>query len=147
VVFFLYDLAGKGADDLIQLLKLTKRKAASDDRSHDARVLFAGDPRGITILSEPSSPLALRKKLLPLAEIAKYKSKADAWLALGSVATSTRLVDALAFAEYDWKYDSELEELATHFQGKMMTASGRKIGRNQPCPCGNGKKFKHCHGK
>ena len=22
-----------------------------------------------------------------------------------------------------------------------------KIGRNQPCPCGGGKKFKHCHGK
>jgi preprotein translocase subunit SecA len=22
-----------------------------------------------------------------------------------------------------------------------------KIGRNQPCPCGSGKKYKHCHGK
>jgi preprotein translocase subunit SecA len=22
----------------------------------------------------------------------------------------------------------------------------RKIGRNEPCPCGSGKKFKHCHG-
>lgn len=22
-----------------------------------------------------------------------------------------------------------------------------KIGRNQPCPCGSGKKFKKCHGK
>ena len=21
-----------------------------------------------------------------------------------------------------------------------------KIGRNKPCPCGNGKKYKHCHG-
>ncbi|MCP5420393.1 MAG: preprotein translocase subunit SecA [Gammaproteobacteria bacterium] len=24
---------------------------------------------------------------------------------------------------------------------------GRKIGRNEPCPCGSGKKFKHCHGR
>jgi preprotein translocase subunit SecA len=23
---------------------------------------------------------------------------------------------------------------------------GRKVGRNEPCPCGSGKKFKHCHG-
>ncbi len=23
----------------------------------------------------------------------------------------------------------------------------RKVGRNEPCPCGSGKKFKHCHGK
>ena len=22
-----------------------------------------------------------------------------------------------------------------------------KVGRNQPCPCGSGKKFKHCHGR
>ena len=22
-----------------------------------------------------------------------------------------------------------------------------KIGRNEPCPCGSGKKYKHCHGK
>jgi len=24
---------------------------------------------------------------------------------------------------------------------------GRKVGRNETCPCGSGKKFKHCHGK
>ncbi|HXN15915.1 MAG: hypothetical protein E6H59_13725 [Betaproteobacteria bacterium] len=21
------------------------------------------------------------------------------------------------------------------------------MGRNDPCPCGSGKKYKHCHGK
>jgi preprotein translocase subunit SecA len=25
--------------------------------------------------------------------------------------------------------------------------STRKVGRNEPCPCGSGKKFKQCHGK
>ncbi len=25
--------------------------------------------------------------------------------------------------------------------------NGPKIGRNDPCPCGSGKKYKHCHGK
>jgi preprotein translocase subunit SecA len=24
---------------------------------------------------------------------------------------------------------------------------GDKIGRNDPCPCGSGKKYKQCHGK
>jgi preprotein translocase subunit SecA len=24
---------------------------------------------------------------------------------------------------------------------------GRKVGRNEPCPCGSGKKFKQCHGQ
>jgi preprotein translocase subunit SecA len=24
---------------------------------------------------------------------------------------------------------------------------GNKVGRNDPCPCGSGKKYKQCHGK
>jgi preprotein translocase subunit SecA len=30
---------------------------------------------------------------------------------------------------------------------KMKTADGEKVGRNDPCPCGSGKKYKNCHGK
>jgi len=30
---------------------------------------------------------------------------------------------------------------------KPFTRQGRKIGRNEPCPCGSGKKYKQCHGK
>jgi preprotein translocase subunit SecA len=26
-------------------------------------------------------------------------------------------------------------------------ASWGKVGRNEECPCGSGKKYKHCHGK
>jgi preprotein translocase subunit SecA len=29
----------------------------------------------------------------------------------------------------------------------MDPTSWGKVGRNEPCPCGSGKKFKHCHGK
>ena len=27
-----------------------------------------------------------------------------------------------------------------------VTAGARKVGRNEPCPCGSGKKYKRCHG-
>ena len=30
--------------------------------------------------------------------------------------------------------------------GAPFVREGRKIGRNEPCPCGSGKKFKQCHG-
>jgi SEC-C motif-containing protein len=30
---------------------------------------------------------------------------------------------------------------------KTIVRSGPKIGRNDPCPCGSGKKYKHCHGR
>ncbi|MEA2080216.1 MAG: preprotein translocase subunit SecA [Pseudomonadota bacterium] len=32
-------------------------------------------------------------------------------------------------------------------QAQPFVRDGRKIGRNEPCPCGSGKKFKQCHGK
>jgi preprotein translocase subunit SecA len=28
-----------------------------------------------------------------------------------------------------------------------LAAGVPKVGRNEPCPCGSGKKFKHCHGQ
>jgi preprotein translocase subunit SecA len=28
-----------------------------------------------------------------------------------------------------------------------LKREGVKVGRNDPCPCGSGKKYKHCHGK
>lgn len=30
---------------------------------------------------------------------------------------------------------------------KPFVRQGSKVGRNQNCPCGSGKKYKHCHGK
>ncbi|EMR13353.1 protein export cytoplasm protein SecA ATPase RNA helicase [Methylophaga lonarensis MPL] len=31
-------------------------------------------------------------------------------------------------------------------QAQPFTREGEKVGRNDPCPCGSGKKYKHCHG-
>ncbi len=32
-------------------------------------------------------------------------------------------------------------------KGETVVRQGRKVGRNDPCPCGSGKKYKQCHGK
>ena len=42
------------------------------------------------------------------------------------------------------------EEEAESVDGQAVepfVRDGAKIGRNDPCPCGSGKKYKHCHGK
>jgi len=30
---------------------------------------------------------------------------------------------------------------------KVAVPAGKKVGRNEPCPCGSGKKYKHCCGR
>ena len=43
--------------------------------------------------------------------------------------------------------DVALAEAATKKKAQPMVRHTQKVGRNDPCPCGSGKKFKHCHGK
>lgn len=45
-------------------------------------------------------------------------------------------------ADYD-------EALGNAGEGGAQPQAGAapKVGRNDPCPCGSGKKYKHCHGK
>ena len=38
-------------------------------------------------------------------------------------------------------------EVAVLDKAQPFVRGGQKVGRNDPCPCGSGKKYKHCHGK
>jgi len=38
-------------------------------------------------------------------------------------------------------------EQATMAVPQPVLREGPKIGRNDPCPCGSGKKYKQCHGQ
>ena len=49
--------------------------------------------------------------------------------------------DELAFA------NASLVPTATANRDPKNPASWGKVGRNEDCPCGSGKKYKHCHGK
>ncbi|MBA91380.1 MAG: preprotein translocase subunit SecA [Phyllobacteriaceae bacterium] len=42
--------------------------------------------------------------------------------------------------------DTPPRQVAPEDRDPADPASWGKVGRNEPCPCGSGKKFKHCHG-
>jgi preprotein translocase subunit SecA len=48
--------------------------------------------------------------------------------------------------ENEIKRKEELLVMQTANSGKSPLRSQLKVGRNDPCPCGSGKKFKACHG-
>jgi preprotein translocase subunit SecA len=52
-----------------------------------------------------------------------------------------------AAAEYAENGDVALAEAATKKKARPVVRPTQKVGRNDPCPCGSGKKYKHCHGK
>jgi preprotein translocase subunit SecA len=42
--------------------------------------------------------------------------------------------------------EAEQAIATTQPQNRGTGTGGKKVGRNQPCPCGSGKKYKNCHG-
>ena len=48
-------------------------------------------------------------------------------------------------ADYAGNGDVAIAEAAT--KKRPVVRHGQKVGRNDPCPCGSGRKYKHCHGK
>lgn len=45
----------------------------------------------------------------------------------------------------EYGHDSQDRESST--PGHTVRNSDPKVGRNDPCPCGSGKKYKQCHGQ
>jgi preprotein translocase subunit SecA len=52
-----------------------------------------------------------------------------------------------AFAEAGEESEELALAAAAARKPSPMVRATEKIGRNDPCPCGSGKKYKHCHGK
>ena len=55
----------------------------------------------------------------------------------------------LQHADYEEALAEDPAAVAGAAQKKQIpnVRANQKVGRNDPCPCGSGKKFKHCHGK
>jgi len=49
--------------------------------------------------------------------------------------------------EYGVANEAEQVESSTTTKKTKPYVGVEKVGRNDPCPCGSGKKYKHCHGK
>jgi preprotein translocase subunit SecA len=50
-------------------------------------------------------------------------------------------------ADYEEALAQADESVSTDEEVQPFTRDGLKVGRNDPCPCGSGRKFKQCHGK
>lgn len=76
--------------------------------------------------------------------------------AVVTVPTKKRLKEVThLFEEKGWKYKIELEpdkpediaDLTRLLNPLKPAIAEKKIGRNEPCPCGSGKKYKNCCGQ
>jgi len=76
--------------------------------------------------------------------------------AIVNVQTKERMKELESvFEKNGWKYKIELEpdkpenikDLEILLNPLKTSIAEKKVGRNEPCPCGSGKKYKKCCGK
>ncbi|MDR3247324.1 MAG: YchJ family protein [Treponema sp.] len=93
-------------------------------------------------------------------------SEQSTWLGLKIVAVEKGGInDTEGVVEFEAAYERKGLKDLHHERGRFKKHDGRwmyedgsvapvtvvrsspKVGRNDPCPCGSGKKYKHCHGR
>lgn len=94
--------------------------------------LWSGEPKLEDLLNYLRSPIAIRNVVGKLKEVPRpiyIINEDDPRLAFLDYVLEENPYDLAAFSQHKGSY------------------RGKKVGRNQPCPCGSNKKFKKCHGK
>lgn len=151
--FQLLEMNGDAFDNLSRIIERQARRAAQDGQPHDVAMMF-DDASGLTVACTDQSNDVAAPKLASLCTRRKYRHKANRWFGLCLTPGDARLRFGLRLSD-PWEQDDTLEsatadmiepmspELAVEraFRGGRMHA---KVGRNDPCPCGSGRKFKKC---
>ena len=133
ILFFLYGLAGQGADQLVDAANHCKRRTKLDGKQHDARLPLKNAKSGTTLVSFPKvhHPIqaeVFERDFAAIAKFHKYRSKADEWLALGSFEDSSVAFELFGYMNDPWKYDPAIEQVMDEalVSGKALDAKGRK---------------------
>ena len=67
-------------------------------------------------------------------------------MATMSTAPRARTISAKGFGEASVSVLADSRVVAPEKRDPNNPATWGKVGRNEACPCGSGKKYKHCHG-
>lgn len=152
VVFDLFDLSGESVDKMMSMIRTGHERVKKNGKRVAVSMVFdMPSPFGLTFLIQPSwfeTPLIIDMELT--GTVQKYQLHQNKWITLGRRIDSPYIVDMLMVDENPWVYSDSMELAVQEYKKSSTEFSNstiKKIGRNDPCPCGSGKKYKNCHGK
>ena len=138
-------------DGISKLIELGRK----DGKHHDLTLGFSEGSYGLTIHCNDDPDEEAAKRLDRHCDRRKYEQKANQWFGVCIGTKSTRLRFGVN-KNFKWEQSNEMDELTNDLpkpqslKGKnrvnfqTITRKSKKIGRNDRCPCGSGKKYKKC---
>ncbi|MBW0280382.1 SEC-C metal-binding domain-containing protein [Shewanella xiamenensis] len=155
----LLSMSGNSIDLLNEAISKMITQFKKDHQHHDISLPLLEEKTGLTVHCNEDDNDTAYKRLVTHCEKRKYTCKAESWV--GCCFSPTK--DKFRFASYHegkWNQSDEMDRLVADLKpispehhiedvrkisfGKQPQIEGRKVGRNEPCPCGSGKKYKRC---
>jgi preprotein translocase subunit SecA len=96
----------------------------------------------------------IKNEVIRMVMTVRIQSREEIDAAEAALAAQQAHVENVSYQHADFNPNAAPEELMAPAAAPAVAMSddansymGVKVGRNDPCPCGSGKKFKQCHGK
>ena len=133
----------------IALEKLTQQTRQYGSE-HDFSVLSDDRTTGISFFTGLTKTRELIEKISGYCKLKKYQQKVEKWFGILINASDGRIIFGTV-GEGPWKFNAEMDRAAKMLLRKpsvdlrqVRNSLGRKVGRNEPCICGSGRKYKIC---
>ena len=130
-------------NDINEYVEKVVERTALDGDLHNVTIGISEASFGLTIHCSFLNDRAAEKELRNHCAMRKYLQKADQWF--GIALRPDGKIQLLAKLIGPWKVDWEMETLLKDSAARPSIRQARqKVGRNHPCPCGSGRKYKRC---
>lgn len=153
--FLLLAMSEQAVTEMSRAVDRVAARVRADRKLHDVTFGFR-EGSGITFHCTDEPPSVAGPRLESYCALRKYREKAREWfgLCMSSSGPDVRFGVSLVFP---WIQDENMDEKTKGMQApvpidraleSLMRGRDRakKIGRNDTCPCGSGRKFKKCEG-
>lgn len=147
--FMLLKLSEHAVFRISEAIEDIARRARDDGRSHDVTVPIDEGGTGLTIHCNNDPVPTASRRLRRHCEARKYIHKGNTWFGI-CVTPDDASVRFGINLDYQWEKDEKMDEMVENLPkakdpiNHPLLARPKKIGRNDPCPCGSGKKYKRC---
>jgi hypothetical protein len=125
--------------------------AVIDGKSHDFTVGLGQGGTGLTVHCNNDPIEVAGLSLQKHCYARKYTERASTWFGV-CLSPNDQVLRFGINLDFAWQQSEEMDVLTQGMSkgtrlnnvGSRLRSAGSKVGRNDPCPCGSGKKFKKC---
>lgn len=133
-------------------LEVITKKAKLDGSRHDFAIGINSGETGICFHCNPSSDRAAIDILQLHCQKRKYSLHSRTWFGV-SLSPNAEIQFGVTL-DFPWERSKEMDDLTKNMKSPTPVKAAlkefernshpKKFGRNEPCPCGSGKKYKKC---